>query len=194
MAGILLFGLIFRKSGANCSPLPISTPWMLYGSAISSSAMWIFCPFGVGQECSSIGLVAIITLRCSLDASDDPASPINWLCKRAISGKFYRANPFGWAISPCSGSQGGGNMVRHRYFRLASPRVGDMLECIMAVAAIEGPVRYRPPSPRDDALRHARTCYNHLAGRLGVAIADAMIDHHHVVLDEDAGVLTDSGA
>ncbi len=83
---------------------------------------------------------------------------------------------------------------RHRYFRLASPMVGDMLECIMAVAAIEGPVRYRPPSLRDMALREARTCYNHLAGRLGVAIADAMIDAHHVVLDEDAGILTDSGA
>lgn len=82
---------------------------------------------------------------------------------------------------------------RHRYFRLASPLVGNMLESLMAVAAIEGPRRYRPASPRDAALRRARTCYNHLAGRLGVAIADAMIAQQYIMLDDDAGVLTESG-
>ena len=41
---------------------------------------------------------------------------------------------------------------RHRYYRLASPLVARMLESIMAVAAIEMPPRYRPRSPRDDAL------------------------------------------
>ncbi|MDY0882997.1 ArsR/SmtB family transcription factor [Dongia soli] len=82
---------------------------------------------------------------------------------------------------------------RHRYFRLASPLVGNMLENLMAVAAIEGPKRYRPASPRDEALRRARTCFNHLAGRLGVAIADAMIAQQHILLDDDAGILTESG-
>jgi len=83
---------------------------------------------------------------------------------------------------------------RHRYFRLASPMVGELLESLMAVAAIEGPKRYRPASPRDAALRDARTCYNHLAGKLGVAIADAMAARRDVVLDDDAGMLTDQGA
>src|ERR671930_218876 len=51
---------------------------------------------------------------------------------------------------------------RHRYYRLATPLVGRMLEGIMAVAA-DGPPRYRPPSKLDEAMRTARTCYHHLA-------------------------------
>jgi DNA-binding transcriptional ArsR family regulator len=82
---------------------------------------------------------------------------------------------------------------RHRYFRLASPLVGRMLEGIMAVAAIEAPRRHRPASPKDAALRRARTCYDHLAGRVGVALADALTAEGHVVLGDDGGTVTDSG-
>ena len=82
---------------------------------------------------------------------------------------------------------------RHRYYRLASPLVGSMLESLMAVAAIEGPRRHRPSSCRDEALRQARTCYNHLAGRLGVAIADAMLAHGQLEMSGEAGVLTMPG-
>ncbi|HEV2677279.1 MAG TPA: helix-turn-helix transcriptional regulator [Aliidongia sp.] len=82
---------------------------------------------------------------------------------------------------------------RHRYFKLASPLVGRMLEGIMAVAAIDAPLRHRPPSVKDAALRQARTCYDHLAGRLGVAVADALTARGHVVLSEDGGTVTESG-
>ncbi len=82
---------------------------------------------------------------------------------------------------------------RFRYYRIASPMVARMLEGIIAVAAIEVPPRYQPRSIRDEALRFARTCYDHLAGRLGVAIADALVREGHVVLGEDGGEVTDSG-
>lgn len=82
---------------------------------------------------------------------------------------------------------------RHRYYRLGSPLVGSMLESLMAVAAIDGPKRYRPSTCRDEDLRHARTCYNHLAGRLGVAIADAMLSRGQLDMGGEAGVLTTSG-
>jgi DNA-binding transcriptional ArsR family regulator len=82
---------------------------------------------------------------------------------------------------------------RFRYYRIASPLVARMLESIIAVAAIEVPPRYRPRSMQDDALRFARTCYDHLAGQLGVAIADALVARGHVVLDEDGGEVTDQG-
>jgi len=82
---------------------------------------------------------------------------------------------------------------RHRYFRLASPLVARMLESIMAVAAIEMPPRYRPRSPRDEALLLARTCYDHLAGRVGVGIADALVKRSHVILSDDAGEVTAEG-
>src|SRR5262249_53859709 len=63
---------------------------------------------------------------------------------------------------------------RHRYYRLSSPAVARMLEGISAVVATQGLSRYRPASRIDDALRLARFCYDHLAGRLGVALADAL--------------------
>ena len=82
---------------------------------------------------------------------------------------------------------------RHRYYRLASPLVARMLESIMAVAAIEMPPRYRPRSPRDEALLLGRTCYDHLAGRLGVGIAAALAARSQVVLSDDAGEVTADG-
>src|SRR6266849_7838012 len=81
---------------------------------------------------------------------------------------------------------------RHRYYRLASPLIGRMLEAVMAVAAV-APPRHRSPSKIDDALRTARTCYDHLAGRLGVAVADALVSKHCIVLGEDGGEVTDEG-
>jgi len=83
---------------------------------------------------------------------------------------------------------------RHRYHRLASAEVARMVESIMQVAAA-GVVPRRPivTGPRDTALRAAWTCYDHLAGRLGVALADALVAAGHVELSEDGGVVTDSG-
>ena len=83
---------------------------------------------------------------------------------------------------------------RHRYHRLASPAVAQMMESIMRVASDQDFSRPRVVvGPRDAALRAARTCYDHLAGRLGVALADAMVAGGHVELASDAGLMTDSG-
>ena len=81
---------------------------------------------------------------------------------------------------------------RHRYFRLASPAVAGALESLMELAA-DGPPRHRPKSRCDDAMALARTCYDHLAGRLGVAVADALSDRNHIILSEEGGLITDSG-
>src|SRR5271165_3346620 len=62
---------------------------------------------------------------------------------------------------------------RHRYHRLAGPETAQILETL-GVLATGQPRRARVPGPRDAALRAARTCYDHLAGGLGVAIADAL--------------------
>jgi DNA-binding transcriptional ArsR family regulator len=83
---------------------------------------------------------------------------------------------------------------RYRYYRIASPLVARMIESIIAVAAIEVPSRYQPRSIRDDALRFARTCYDHMAGQVGVAIADALVANGHIVLGEDGGEVTETGA
>lgn len=81
---------------------------------------------------------------------------------------------------------------RHRYYRLASPEVAQAIEAMMALASF-GPKRHRPVGPKDEALRKARTCYDHLAGRLGIALADALTSQDYLVLSESAGALTEKG-
>jgi len=80
---------------------------------------------------------------------------------------------------------------RHRYYRLAGPHVAAMMESIMAVAAI-APPRCRPIRV-EERLRRARLCYDHIAGRLGVGLADALRERHHVEFTDDGGALMASG-
>lgn len=63
---------------------------------------------------------------------------------------------------------------RHRYYRLASAEVAHALEALSVLAA---PVRSLeiPRSPKARALRDARCCYGHLAGRLGVRVCEALV-------------------
>jgi DNA-binding transcriptional ArsR family regulator len=72
---------------------------------------------------------------------------------------------------------------RNRYYRLAGPEVAAALEAL-AVIAPRREVRSLNDANRAGALAAARTCYGHLAGRLGVGIADALLD---------AGTLTRTG-
>jgi DNA-binding transcriptional ArsR family regulator len=65
---------------------------------------------------------------------------------------------------------------RHRYYRLADADVAGLLETLMGVAARAKALRARP-GPKEPALRHARLCYDHLAGELGVALFDAFKKH-----------------
>jgi DNA-binding transcriptional ArsR family regulator len=81
---------------------------------------------------------------------------------------------------------------RHRYYRIATPRVAEMLEGIMAVVA-DLPARHRPVSALDQAMRDARSCYDHVAGKLGVGVTDAMRERGHLVLADEGGEITDGG-
>lgn len=83
---------------------------------------------------------------------------------------------------------------RFAYYRIASPLVAEMLESMKLVAALEVPPRHQPRSASDAALRFARTCYDHIAGHVGVAIADALVAKGAVVLTDDGGEVTGAGA
>jgi DNA-binding transcriptional ArsR family regulator len=81
---------------------------------------------------------------------------------------------------------------RHRYYRLASDDVARMIEGIMVISA--EPELRRRATPRVPAdLREARTCYDHLAGRLAVAMSAGLVAQGHLVLDGEAGAVTESG-
>ncbi|MFC0601313.1 ArsR/SmtB family transcription factor [Streptomyces palmae] len=84
----------------------------------------------------------------------------------------------------------GGNLLaeerqgRHRYVRLAGPHVAELIESLAAMAPQRAPApRTLSAAGRRQALAHARTCYDHLAGAVGVAITDAMIERGLVDLE-----------
>lgn len=81
---------------------------------------------------------------------------------------------------------------RHRYFRLSGPDIAVVLESLMGLAQRTGAIPTRT-GPRDQALRTARTCYDHLAGHLGVFLADAMQSRGHVEFIGGTGVVTRDG-
>jgi DNA-binding transcriptional ArsR family regulator len=90
---------------------------------------------------------------------------------------------------------------RHRYHEIAGPEVAAALEA-MARIAPPAPVRSLHQDRANHAIAEARTCYDHLAGRLGVELADRILGNGllspagagHALTDAGAGhVLTDAG-
>ncbi|NNC21259.1 helix-turn-helix transcriptional regulator [Corallococcus exiguus] len=77
---------------------------------------------------------------------------------------------------------------RNKVFRIATPTVARMVEALMTVA-VRGPRASVTPEP----LRAARYCYDHLAGRLGMGITDALLRAGHLALRKRAFALTPSG-
>ena len=69
---------------------------------------------------------------------------------------------------------------RNRYYRLAGPEVGRLLEQLGRLAPAR-PVRSLREGTRAARLRSARTCYDHLAGRLGVAVMGTLLDREALV-------------
>ena len=95
----------------------------------------------------------------------------------------------GIARSTASGHLGrlvaGGFLVvaergRHRYYEPAGAAVAEAVEALSRVAP-QRPARSLREATRSELLREARTCYDHLAGRLGVELARAL-EHRRVVV------------
>ncbi|WP_433358949.1 ArsR/SmtB family transcription factor [Streptosporangium sp. CA-115845] len=81
---------------------------------------------------------------------------------------------------------------RHRYVRLAGPGVAQLIEDLAAHAGAGAQPATLRAASATRALAAARTCYDHLAGRLGVMINDALLARS--LLRQDAGfALSDAG-
>ncbi|SOH92502.1 DNA-binding transcriptional regulator, ArsR family [Monaibacterium marinum] len=71
---------------------------------------------------------------------------------------------------------------RHHYIRLSGSDVAETLEALMEIVDRRGPTRTRP-GPKEPEMRHARICYDHLAGALGVQLHDRLIEIGHLTAD-----------
>jgi DNA-binding transcriptional ArsR family regulator len=128
-------------------------------------------------------------------------------CLALLDGRAWTAGELarGAGVAPSTASEhlsklvAGGLLAeerqgRHRYVRLADGRIAQLVEELAAHAA-PGPAT-PPRTLREASRRHAlargRTCYDHLAGRLGIRITDAMTERG--LLRQDTGfALTEDG-
>jgi len=76
---------------------------------------------------------------------------------------------------------------RHRYYRLAGPEVAAAMEALAHLSPVT-PVRSLRQSQDATALAQARTCYDHLAGRAGVALLDALLARKLLVAPQANGL------
>jgi DNA-binding transcriptional ArsR family regulator len=83
---------------------------------------------------------------------------------------------------------------RHRYYHLAGPEVAAAMEALAHLSATT-PVQVRSLRESRDAaaLAEARTCYDHLAGRAGVALLEAMLDRGILAPAPDGGLPWNGG-
>lgn len=82
---------------------------------------------------------------------------------------------------------------RYRYVSLAGADVAHAVEALVTVAARAGHLRTRP-GPRNDIMREARTCYDHLAGRVAVQLFERWLAAGILEWRAEEVVLTGSAA
>lgn len=148
---------------------------MTDGPYIAETAALIGDPARANMLTALLGGRAMTATELGLEAHVAPSTASGHLGK-LVEGKLVAVTPSG----------------RHRYYRLASPRVAQVLEELMALAC-NGPSRHRPKSRCDEAMARARTCYDHLAGKLGVALADSLASRNQIVMNDEGAVLTEAG-
>lgn len=137
----------------------------------------------VGEPARAAMLAALMDVR-ALTATE--LAEVAAITPQTASGHLARLASVGLIVAEKQG--------RHRYHRLASAEVARMIESVMQIAG--GITLTRTPlrvGPKDAALRQARTCYDHLAGALGVSIADALRASGAVEIEGDAATLTAIG-
>ncbi|MGE7690258.1 ArsR/SmtB family transcription factor [Lysinibacillus sp. NPDC097214] len=92
-----------------------------------------------------------------------------------------------------------GNLVRvekqgrHRYFQLAGEEIAQLLESFLAISP-PPEVRSLKQSSQMKLLQDARTCYDHLAGKLGVQLTESLLNAGFLKLEDKQFLITAEGA
>lgn len=122
-----------------------------------------------------------------------------------LDGRFHPASELAYmaGIKPQTASFHLGKMVeatiitvekqgRHRYYGIRNQEVAQIMESLLAIAP---PIKIRSykQASEDTALRFARTCYDHLAGNLGVQLTNALLNMGLIYEEEDRFIVTKKG-
>ncbi len=131
-------------------------------------------------------------------AIGDPTRAL--MLSRLLDGRFYTAKDLAIhaGVTPPTASQHLKLLVderlakvrsqgRHRYFMLADGNVAHALEALLRVADGALPETRRWQAPAMSGLRHARSCYGHLAGELGVLLCQSFVQQGWVSTGEGDG-------
>ena len=130
---------------------------MKYGPDVSIVASMIGDPARSNMVMALMSGLSLSAAELAREAAITPSTATGHLGKLEASGILV------------SSRQG-----RHRHFRIANSDVAHLVEALIAVATRAGHMRSRP-GPKDEAMRHARSCYDHLAGRLAVEMFERWV-------------------
>jgi DNA-binding transcriptional ArsR family regulator len=128
-----------------------------------------------------------IILDCLMNGQALPASELAYMAKVShptISSHLSKLVEGNLLVSEQHG--------RHRYYRLASEEIAEVLEKLGTIAP-PAEVRSLRQSDQQKQVRHARTCYDHLAGSLGVKVTEALLNMEMIALKDAEFIVTEQG-
>ncbi|MBG9452919.1 ArsR family transcriptional regulator [Lysinibacillus sphaericus] len=147
---------------------------------------------GINPNMAEIGSLLGETSRATMLAS-------------MMDGRFHTASELAYmaAIKPQTASFHLAKLVegklvrvekqgRHRYFQLAGEEIAQLLESFLAISP-PPEVRSLKQSSQMKLLQDARTCYDHLAGKLGVQLTESLLNTGFLKLEEKQFLITDEG-
>jgi len=146
---------------------------MKYGPDIARVAALIGDPGRANMLTALMGGAALTASELALEAG---------VTKQTASSHLSKLSEAGLVAQERQG--------RHCYYRLAGSGVAEALEALMGIAAKSRRTRTGPKEP---ALRHARVCYDHLAGDLGVRLFDALVADRRLAIEAGKLRLTRRG-
>lgn len=145
------------------------------GPDISFTAAMIGDPARANMVMALMSGLSLTAAELAREAGVTPSTASGHLAKLEAGGLIVRTR------------QG-----RHRYFRIANADVAHAVEALVTIAARVGHLRTRP-GLRDHAMRRARSCYDHLAGELAVALFEDWRARDILAEHGDDVALTDHG-
>lgn len=148
---------------------------MKYGPDISKVAAVMGDPARANMVTALMSGMALTATELAREAGVTPSTASGHLAKLVDCGLVV-----------------GTKQGRHRYFRIAEQDVAEAIEALVSVAARVGHLRTRP-GPKDEAMRYARSCYDHLAGHLAVNLYEDWTSRRLILPKQDKIELTAKG-